>query len=100
MEAPIYPPATAYEPPTVLPYELSAENCTMAELMGIPSAWAVVLKHAPIMKSLAEIPFVKQVAGTMTIVELASFEAPLDKSTIAAIDDELRRIPASERGAK
>ena len=100
MEAPTYPPATAYEPPALLPYELSAAGCAMAELMSIPAAWAVVMKHVPSLKSAVENPFVKQVAGTLTIVDIASFDSPLDKSTIAAIDEELRHIPASERGVK
>ena len=38
MDAPTYPPATAFEPPVAAPYELSVESASLADLIAFVSS--------------------------------------------------------------
>jgi len=100
MDAPTYPPATAYEPPSVAPYELSLRNVSVAELSSAPAAWAIVVKHMPSMKFVVSTPMAKPHLANMTVVDFAGFINQADSPAIAAIDEELRRLPASEKPAQ
>lgn len=100
MDAPTYPPAAAYEPPRVAPYELTIRNVSVAELVSAPTAWAVVLKHMPAMKFVVSTPLAKPHLANMTVVDFAGFINQADSPAIAAIDAELRRLPDSEKPAQ
>ena len=54
MDAPAYAPASAFEPPIEAPYVLRLENVSLAELMKMPAAWAIVLKHLPSLKLMTQ----------------------------------------------
>ena len=59
MDAPIYPPAAAFEQPAPTPFVMSLENTSMAELMSRPAAWDIVLKHLPSIQRMAGSPMLK-----------------------------------------
>ena len=47
MDAPLYPPAQVYEAPARLPRALNTRDVSIADLMAIPAARAIVLKEMP-----------------------------------------------------
>ena len=47
MDAPLYPPATAYVQPVRVPRKLDTKDTPIADLRAIPAAWAIVLKEIP-----------------------------------------------------
>ena len=47
MNAPIYPPSEAYEPPVYLPQELNTTTVSIAALLASPEAKAIVLRIIP-----------------------------------------------------
>ncbi|MBB5685957.1 hypothetical protein [Sphingobium boeckii] len=95
METPIYPPAAAYEAPVVRPYVLSADGCSVAELMANPAAWAVMLKYMPSIGFITQIPETKKLLDNMTVVDFAVFGPPVDPKTLATINAELAQIPST-----
>lgn len=99
MDAPTYPPAAAYEPPSVAPYELSVRNLSVAELSSSPAAWAVVVKHMPSMKFVVSTPAAKPHLANMTVVDFAGFTNQANSPALAEIDEELRQLPASDKPA-
>lgn len=47
MDAPVYPPAQAYEQPVVVPRVLSTAATSIASLLAIPAAKAILLQEIP-----------------------------------------------------
>jgi hypothetical protein len=52
LDAPIYPPAAAFEPPARVATPITVGAFSVEELMNNPVAWAIVLKRLPLMKML------------------------------------------------
>jgi hypothetical protein len=95
MDAPTYPPATAFEPPAAAPYELSVETVSIAELMSAPAAWAIVLKHAPSFKMLVSSPMAKPHLTNFTVDSFITYGV-VSQETVDAVDRDLRQLPRSE----
>jgi hypothetical protein len=96
LDAPTYPPAAAFEQPITAPYELRLENVSLAELMKMPAAWDIVVKHMPLLKMAVSLPILKPHLGNMTVHSLAAFSKGASPEELAAIDQELARLPAQE----
>jgi hypothetical protein len=96
IEAPLYPPAAAFTPPVATPRTLSVRNYSAAELMAIPAAWAIVVKHLPGVRMMADNPQAKPMLSTMTVADFAGFAGVDASAALAAIDAELAALPASE----
>jgi hypothetical protein len=94
MEAPVYPAAAAYAPPSIASYRLSASDCSVGELIADPAAWAIVIKHMPAIAFIAKVPQVQPQLGNMTIPDFGIFSTPVDPEKLAALDAELARLPA------
>jgi hypothetical protein len=47
MDAPLYPPATAFVQPERVPQPLSVRETPIAVLKANPGAWAIVIKEIP-----------------------------------------------------
>lgn len=47
MDAPLYPPATAYERPAVVPTRMSTADTSIARMLADPSAKAILLREIP-----------------------------------------------------
>lgn len=93
MEAPIYPPAAAFEPPIEGPFVPQLENVSLAELMNIPAAKDILLKHLPSFKAPLESAMLKPHLSNLTVQTLADFIKPLAPEVAAAINVELGRLP-------
>ena len=93
MDAPNYPPAAAFERPIAQPYVLSLDNASLAELMSVPAAWAIVMKYVPSLKFALSAPQLKPHLGNMTVTSLAAFSAPIAPPLAATINEELARLP-------
>jgi hypothetical protein len=91
--APLYPPAAAFEQPVGTPHVLSLENSSLAELMSVPAAWEIVVRHLPSMKLIASTPMIKPHLRNMTVPSLAAFSAGAKPEVYEAIDEELARLP-------
>jgi hypothetical protein len=100
LEAPTYPPAAAYAPPATAPRPLTVRNYSAAELMQMPAAWAVVVKHLPAMKMMAGAEQAKPMLTTMTVADFAQFAGADASAALAAIDAELARLPISQDGSR
>lgn len=96
MDAPTYPPAAAYEAPRAMPVErLQVRNVSIAELQTSPAAWAIVMKHAPGVKMIAQAPQTKAYLTNFTVDTFALFGVVSPKA-IAAIDADLAVLPRSQ----
>jgi hypothetical protein len=93
MDAPHYPPAIVFEAPTSAPRQLSVQNFSTAELMQMPAAWAIVVKHLPAIKLIAGSQRAKAGLANMTVAELASYTGADTAAALAAIDAELLALP-------
>lgn len=94
MDAPTYPPAAHFEAPAPAPCELSIAWVSLADLMRAPAAWAVVLKHAPMLKLAIGAPQLKPQLGNFTVDSFITYGV-VDQKTVEAIDAELRGLPQS-----
>lgn len=92
IDAPVYPPAAAFEQPVVAPRPLSVRSYTVAELMQQPAAWAVVVKHMPGVKLMVSAEQAKPMMSTMTLADLGQFTGGAPK-VLDAIDAELAQLP-------
>jgi hypothetical protein len=99
MDAPLYPPASAYEAPIAAPYQRTVKNTPLAELLRTPAAWAIVMKHAPQFKMVTSTPMLQPHLGSMTVSDMMGFGV-VKKDVVDSIDAELRALPDSAWGAK
>jgi hypothetical protein len=97
MDAPTYPPATAFVQPVAVPYEISLRTVPLASLMQMPAAWAIVLKHMPALKMIASTPMIQPHLGNFTVADIAQFAGGLAPELRAKIDEELRSLPAADQ---
>jgi hypothetical protein len=99
MDAPTYPPAEAYEPPASPPQRLSLENFSLAELMKMPAAWAIVVRHLPSVQRIVGAPMIQPHLDNFTVQSIGVFIKTATPEVLAAIDDELGRLPIAGESA-
>ena len=90
MDAPLYPPATRFEQPRVVPRVMTTQYTTIADLQKNPAAWAIVRK---------EIPGMEARLGGQLAVHLTSFSlrtlvqfGAVSASALARIDEQLQAL--------
>ena len=93
MEAPVYLASIEFEQPVAKPYVLRLDNVSLAELMAMPAARDIVLKHLPSLKMAVGSPMLKPHMGNMTVHSLDAFVKPSSPDAYALIDEELSRLP-------
>ena len=86
LEAPIYAAAADFGPPVAAPYVVQLENVSLAELMKMPAAWAVVIEHIPSLKLITATPMLKPHLGNMTVYSLTAFTKVGTPEVLADID--------------
>jgi hypothetical protein len=47
MDAPLYPPSSAFEQPAILPHKLSTTTTSIAALLADPAAKAILIREIP-----------------------------------------------------
>ena len=93
MEAPLYPPAVEFIQPSEARVVLSTRTASLGELMSSPAAWGIVLKHAPALATLAAQP--KASLYNSSIASAVTWGI-VSRQAVAAIDEELGKLPRSE----
>jgi hypothetical protein len=99
LDAPTYPPAAAFEQPIAVPQTISLENFSLAELMNLPDAWAIVVKHLPSLQRMVGTPMIKPHLGNFTVQSIQTFVKTATPETLAAVDAELARLPPAQGDA-
>jgi len=99
MDTPTYPPAAAFEQPIAAPYILKLEDVSLSELMKMPVAWGIVLKHLPSLKMMTSSAMIKPHLGNFTVQSVQTFIRTATPEVIAAIDEELARLPPVQESA-
>jgi hypothetical protein len=93
MEAPVYRASVEFEQPIAKPYVLQLDNVSLAELMAVPAARDIVLKHLPSLKMVVGSAMLKPHMGNMTVRSLDVFVKAPSPDAYALIDEELSRLP-------
>jgi hypothetical protein len=97
LDAPTYPPAASFDPPAFQTYTLKLEDVSLGELLQIPAAWEIVVKHLPALKLAVGSPQLKPQLGNMTVLSMSTFiKAIGSPETLALIDRELAAVPAAK----
>lgn len=91
--APVYAPAAAFEQPVGTPHILSLENASLADLMSVPAAWEIVLKHLPALKLMTGTPMMRPHLHNFTVPSLSPFMPNAKPEVYAAVDQELAQLP-------
>lgn len=73
MDAPLYPPATAYEAPTRVAHVVSTKDTPIADLMKLPAAWAIITKEVPGIDGRLSVPMLKPHLGNFSLRSLVQF---------------------------
>lgn len=96
MDAPLYPPAAAFEQPIAQTEALSLDNYSLAELRNMPAAWEIIAKRLPALNMMVKAPMIQPHLGNFTIYTVQTFVKTITPETITAINEELRRLPPVE----
>ncbi|MHA4838163.1 hypothetical protein [Sphingopyxis sp. MSC1_008] len=94
MDAPTYPPARAWEAPTVHPSRLSVKGSSIQVLMEDPGAWAIVTKELPAAALVAKSPGAKALIDNVSLQILVDlgFAKP---GTLDRIDAQLAELESA-----
>jgi hypothetical protein len=95
LDAPIYPPAVAFEQPVAVPCTLSLDNVSLAELVQLPTAWSIVTRHIPSLQVIVTLPAFKPHLDNFSVPTMGPF-MPMSPQVIAAINGELSQLPPEE----
>ena len=94
MDAPLYPPATAYERPAIAPHRMNSTTTSIAALLADPAAKAILLKEIPGFEGRVSTPQLKPHLDNFSMRSLVQFglfkAAELDR-----VDAQLRALPLS-----
>lgn len=73
MDAPLFPPATAYVQPVRIARTLNTRDTSIAELRSIPAVWAIVLKEIPTIERRIASDQMKPHLGNFSFRSLTQF---------------------------
>jgi aspartokinase-like uncharacterized kinase len=92
MDAPLYPPSTAFEQPAILPHSLNTTSTSIAALLASPAAKAILIKEIPGMEQRIGGEQIKPHLDNFSPRSLVQFglfkAADLDR-----VDAQLRALP-------
>ncbi|UVO53083.1 hypothetical protein [Sphingomonas sp. SUN039] len=91
MDAPLYPPATAYVQPVRVHRPLDTKDTAIADLMAIPEAWAIVLKEIPNMQQRIGNEQLKPHLGNFSFRSLTQFGV-VKAADLDRIDAQLKAL--------
>ena len=91
MDAPLYPPATVFVQPTPVARELNTKDSSLADLMAIPAAWAIVVKEIPDVGLRVGNPMLKPHLGNFSFRSLTQFGL-VKTEELDRIDPQLRAL--------
>lgn len=92
MDAPLYPPSTAFEQPAILPYTLNTGSTSIATLLANPAAKAILIAEIPAMEQRIGSEQIKPHLDNFSPRSLVQFG--LFKATdLDRVDAQLRALP-------
>lgn len=91
MDAPLYPPASAFVQPQRLPQSLSSRETPIAVLKSIPAAWAIVNKEIPGMDRRVGGDQIRPHLGNFSLESLLPFGV-VPREAIERIDRQLAAL--------
>ena len=95
MDAPIYPPAAEFIPPAQVPVPFNLSTASLADVLSAPAAWAIVLKHAPLMAQVMAARQMKAMISNMSVEDLVDFGV-LTPAAVEAINRDLAKLPRAD----
>ncbi len=95
MDAPLYPPAAAYVAPVRIARPLDTRNTSIADLMAIPAAWAIVLKEIPNVQQRVGNDKLKTHLGNFSFHSLTQFGV-VKVADLDRVDAQLKVLGASK----
>ena len=95
MDAPLYAPATAYVQLVRVPRALDTKDTSIAELMAIPAAWAIVHKEIPTVQQRIGNEQLKPHLGNFSFRSLTQFGV-VKNGDLDRIDTQLNTLGASK----
>lgn len=95
MDAPLYPPAAAYVQPVRVPRALDTKDTSIADLMAIPAAWAIVVKEIPTIQQRIGNEQLKPHLGNFSFRSFAQFST-LKVADLDRIDVQLKALGATK----
>lgn len=94
MDAPVYPPATAYEAPVHMPRALNTRDVSISDLRANPTAWAIVQKEIPGIEGRISVGMLKPHLGNFSFRSLTQFGL-VHPPELDRIDAQLRQLEAA-----
>ncbi|MBU6267624.1 MAG: hypothetical protein KGN34_08795 [Sphingomonadales bacterium] len=91
MDAPLYPPAAAYEAPAQVPEPMTTRDCSFAQFLANPQASAILFAEAPAFRMMIGTSMIKPHLGNMSPGSMVQFGA--------ATPEQLDRIDAKLKAA-
>lgn len=91
MEAPLYPPATAYVPPRRQSRLFTAKDTAIADLKASAQAWAIVLQEMPNIEARIGNPMLKPHLGNFSFQSLVQFGV-VKQDALDRLDEKLRTL--------
>lgn len=91
MDAPLYPPASAYIQPQRLPQTYSIRDTPIAVLQADPAAWAIVQKEIPGVEQRIGNEMLKPHLGNFSFESLLPFGV-VKRDALDRIDAQLRTL--------
>ena len=92
MDAPLYPPATAYERPATAPHRLNTITTSIAALLADPAAKAILVKEIPGFEARVGNPQLKPHLDNFSMRSLVQFGL-FKAEELDRVDAELRALP-------
>ncbi len=75
MDAPLYPPASAWEAPITIPQQMTTRTASFADILANPRAKAIMLSEMPNFEMMIGNPQLKPHLGNMSPRDLVQFGA-------------------------
>jgi hypothetical protein len=94
LNAPLYPPAAAFELPVSVAFRARLADLTVAELIKMPEAWSLALARFPALAAITSSPAIKPLLHLGTLHGLNLLQPFATPEELAGLDAELQRLPA------
>lgn len=96
MDAPTYPPATAYVSPTPAAFAYGIDTISVEEAVSVPAIRQILIEEAPQMKQVLQASQVQTHISNWSIRSLRTIDLISD-SALGKIEARLLALPASQR---
>ena len=96
MDAPTYPPATAFDPPRSAAAPFSIDNYSLQELFAYPAVQTLILREIPSLQMAVRAPQLQPHLGNFTLRSFANFGVA-SMTDVDRVDGLIRALPHGQR---